>query len=162
MWLWDGGGGWVYRWVWVRTFCGRETRGVEIVFYEVDSYLKLFDCLISYSAVLQRPLNALQLPYQHPKPTTMSPFESLSIAEIAIYPPILLALIFVCLRHGISKQSGFIYLATFCIIRIVGAGFGIAAAIHPANVTDQIWSGILGSIGIFSILGATGGLLKRM
>ena len=92
----------------------------------------------------------------------MTPFESLSIAEIAIYPPILLALIFVLIRHGISKQSGFIYLATFCIIRIVGAGFGIAAAIHPTNTTDQIWSGIIGSIGIFSILGATGGLLKRM
>ena len=92
----------------------------------------------------------------------MRPSESLAIAEIAIYPPILLGLIFVLIRHGISKQSGFIYLATFCIIRIVGAGFGIAAGIQPTNITDQIWSGILGSIGIFSLLGATGGLLKRM
>lgn len=92
----------------------------------------------------------------------MTPSESLSIAQMAIYPPILLALIFVLIRHGISKQSGFVYLVTFCLFRIIGAGFGIAGGIHPTSITDQIWSSILGSIGIFSLLGATGGLLKRM
>ena len=92
----------------------------------------------------------------------MTPSESLNIAEIIIYPPILLALIFVLVRHGGSRQSGFIYLATFCIIRTVGAGFGIAGALNPRNVTDLIWSAILGSIGIFAMLGASLGLLKRM
>ena len=92
----------------------------------------------------------------------MTPYESLSIADIAIYSPSLLILIFVLVRHGISKQSGFIYLATFCIIRIVGAGFGIAAGKNPRDITDFIWSAILGSIGMFSIRGANLGLLKRL
>lgn len=92
----------------------------------------------------------------------ISPSESLSIAELAIYPVILLANIFVLVRHGLNRQSGWIFLAIFCLIRIIGAGFGVAAGKKPDDVNDIEWSAILGSIGISPLLLATMGLLKRM
>ncbi|KAK4695868.1 hypothetical protein P7C71_g1957, partial [Lecanoromycetidae sp. Uapishka_2] len=92
----------------------------------------------------------------------MLPSESLAIAELVIYPPILLANIFVLLRHGFNRQLGWIFLTIFCIIRIIGAGFGVAAGIKPNDIHDIEWSAILGSVGISPLLLATMGLLKRI
>lgn len=92
----------------------------------------------------------------------ISPSESLAIAELVIYPPILLANIFLLFRHGIRRQAGWIFLTIFCIIRLIGAGFGIAAAKNPDDVNDIEWSAILGSIGISPLLLAMMGLLMRM
>lgn len=91
-----------------------------------------------------------------------SPSESLDIAELAIYLPLLFLTLFVVFRHGIHRQSGWIYLAIFCLIRIIGAALGIAAAKNPSNVSDLEWSAILGSVGISPLLLASLGLLKRM
>lgn len=91
----------------------------------------------------------------------MTPSESLSIAELAIYPPILIANIFVLIRHGLNRQSGWIFLAIFCIIRIIGASFGVAYAIN-GSINDLIWSAILGSVGISAFLMSTAGLLQRV
>ena len=91
-----------------------------------------------------------------------SPSESLNIAELAIYLPFLFLTLFVVFRHGIHRQSGWIYLAIFCLIRIIGAALGIAAEKNPSNVSDLEWSAILGSVGISPLLLASLGLLKRM
>ena len=91
-----------------------------------------------------------------------SPSESLDIAELAIFSPLLLLTLFVIYRHGIHRQSGWIYLSIFCLIRIIGGALGIAAARNPSNVSDLKWSAILGSIGISPLLLASLGLLKRM
>ena len=91
-----------------------------------------------------------------------SPSESLDIAEVVIYLPLLFFTFFVILRHGIHRQSGWIYLAIFCLIRIIGAALGIAAEKKPSNVSDLEWSAILSSIGISPLLLASLGLLKRM
>jgi len=92
----------------------------------------------------------------------VSPSESLAIAELVVYPPILLANILVLVRHGVHRQSGWIFLTIFCILRTIGAGFGIAAAKKPFDINYIVWSAILGSIGIRPLLLATMGLLKRM
>ena len=91
----------------------------------------------------------------------MLPSESLSIAELVIYPPILIANIFVLIRHGFSRQSGWIFLASFCIIRITGASFGVAYA-NTHNINDLEWSAILGSVGISALLLSTAGILQRV
>lgn len=91
-----------------------------------------------------------------------SPSESLDIAELAIYIPLLFLTLSVIVRHGVHQQSGWIYLSSFCLIRIIGAGLGIAAAKNPSNVSDLEWSAILGSVGISPLLLASLGLLKRM
>jgi len=91
-----------------------------------------------------------------------SPSESLNIAELAIYLPFLFLTLFVVFRHGIHRQSGWIYLAIFCLIRIIGAALGIAAQKNPSNVSDLEWSAILGSVGISPLLLTSLGLLKRI
>ncbi|KAF6233117.1 hypothetical protein HO173_008661 [Letharia columbiana] len=91
-----------------------------------------------------------------------SPSESLDIAELAIYLPLLSLTLFVVFRHGIHRQSGWIYLAIFCLIRIIGAALGIAAEKKPSKVSDLEWSAILGSVGISPLLLASLGLLKRI
>ncbi len=45
---------------------------------------------------------------------------------------------------------------------MIGAGFGIAAALHPDHISDYEWSAVMGSVGISPLLLATMGLLKRM
>ena len=91
-----------------------------------------------------------------------SPAESLDIAELAIFSPLLFLTLIVIYRHGIHRQSGWIYLSIFCLIRIIGGALGIAAERNPSNVSDLEWSAILGSIGISPLLLASLGLLKRM
>lgn len=91
----------------------------------------------------------------------MRPYEDLSIAELVVYPLALIANIFVLLRHGISRQSGWIFLTTFCIIRIVGASFGVAYG-KTGSISDFEWSAILGSVGIGALLASTAGLLQRV
>lgn len=92
----------------------------------------------------------------------ISPTESLNVAELAIYLPLLFLTVSVIYRHGIHRQSGWIYLAIFCLIRIIGAALGIAGEKKPNNVSDLEWSAILGSVGISPLLLASIGLLKRM
>ena len=92
----------------------------------------------------------------------LSPSESLNIAILAIFSPLLLLTLFVIFRHGIHRQSGWIYLSIFCLIRIVGGALGIAAETNPRNTSDLEWSAILGSIGLSPLLLASLGLLKRM
>ena len=94
--------------------------------------------------------------------TMSSPSESLDIAELAIYLPLLFVTLFVVFRHGIHRQSGWIYLVIFCLIRIIGAALGISAERNPSNVSDLEWSAILGSVGISPLLLASLGLLKQM
>ena len=94
----------------------------------------------------------------------LSPSESLNIAELAIYLPLLFLTLFIVYRHGVHRQTGWIYLSIFGLIRIIGAALGIAAAKNnpPGNDSDLEWSAILGSVGISPLLLASLGLLKRM
>ena len=92
----------------------------------------------------------------------LSSSESLDIAILAVYSPLLLLTLIVIYRHGIHRQSGWIYLSIFCLIRIVGGALGIVGETNPRNVSDIEWSVILGSIGLSPLLLASLGLLKRM
>lgn len=88
--------------------------------------------------------------------------EGIAIAELAVYVPVLILTIIVVIRHGFQKQLGWIYLAIFCLIRSVGAGFKIQAVHHPTNKTDVEWATILQSVGLSPLLMASMGLLKRV
>ncbi|KIN02310.1 hypothetical protein OIDMADRAFT_41432 [Oidiodendron maius Zn] len=88
--------------------------------------------------------------------------ESIAIAELCVYIPIFILTVIVMIRHGFQRQLGWIYLAIFCIIRLVGAGFKIESVHHPTNKTDTEWSAILQSVGLSPLLMASMGLLKRL
>lgn len=88
--------------------------------------------------------------------------EGIAIAEICVYIPILILTIMIVIRHGFSRQLGWIYLAIFSVVRIAGAIFEIKKSNDPTNKTDIEWAGILQSVGLSPLLMATLGLLKRV
>ncbi|KAN0108044.1 hypothetical protein V8E51_007786 [Hyaloscypha variabilis] len=88
--------------------------------------------------------------------------EGIAIAEICVYIPVFFLTVAIVFRHGFKRQSGWIYLAIFCLIRIIGAIFKIRSAIHPFNITDLEWASILSSVGLSPLLLASLGLLKRI
>lgn len=87
--------------------------------------------------------------------------EAIAIGQLVVYPLVLIALILVLARHGLSRQAGFFLLASFCIIRITGCGFEIAAVKKPSqsNITTAT---ILQSLGLSPLLMSSSALLKRM
>ncbi|KIM99810.1 hypothetical protein OIDMADRAFT_126317 [Oidiodendron maius Zn] len=88
--------------------------------------------------------------------------EAIAIAELSVYSPILLLTFIIVFRYGFKRQSGWIYLAIFCIVRIAGAALKILSAEHPQSIDDAEWAAILQSVGISPLLLATFGLLKRI
>lgn len=88
--------------------------------------------------------------------------EAIAIAELCVYTPIFLLTSVVLFRHGFKRQSGWIYLAVFCAVRIAGAIFKIESTKNPRNKTDLEWSAILQSVGLSPLLLASLGLLKRV
>lgn len=92
----------------------------------------------------------------------LSDRESLAIAELLLYIPLLLITILVLLRHGHTKSLGWVYLSVFVATRISGAAVAIASAKNPTKDELDLWTGILDSAGIGPLLLAGLGLLKRM
>ena len=88
--------------------------------------------------------------------------ESIAIAEIVVYIPILFLTLFVIFRHGFHRQLGWIYLGIFGAIRLASAAFKIEETQNPTNITDIEWASILTSIGLSPLLLASLGLLKRV
>ena len=88
--------------------------------------------------------------------------EAIAIAEICVYTPIFLLTVIIVFRHGFKRQSGWIYLAIFCLVRIAGAAFKIESAENPHDKDDAEWAAILQSVGLSPLLLASLGLLKRV
>jgi hypothetical protein len=88
--------------------------------------------------------------------------EAIAIAEICVYAPIFLLTIIIVFHQGFKRQSGWIYLAIFCLIRIVGAAFKIESVEHPDNNDDVKMAAIFQSVGLSPLLLASLGLLKRV
>lgn len=87
--------------------------------------------------------------------------ESIAIGELVVYPLVLIDVIFVLIRHGLKREAGFFFLASFTLVRIIGAGFQIAAVKNPtqSNITGAT---ILQSMGLSPLLMSSSALLKRM
>jgi hypothetical protein len=78
--------------------------------------------------------------------------EAIAIAEICVYVPIFLLTLIIFFRHGFKRQSSWIYLAIFCLVRLAGAAFKIKSASNPTSRTDITWAGILQSVGLSPLL----------
>lgn len=88
--------------------------------------------------------------------------ESLAIAELVIYSPLLLITIFILIRQGHEKRLGWIYLFSFVGTRISGAAVSIASGKNPTNHELELWIGILDNAGFGPLIMVGLGLLKRM
>lgn len=85
----------------------------------------------------------------------------MSISELVIYSPLLVAASIICQRHGFKRSSGWIYILLLCIIRIAGSACNLVTYNTPSTSLYQAVF-ILDSIGISPLLFATLGLLTRM
>lgn len=88
---------------------------------------------------------------------------AIAVAEIIIYAVLLPIALFVTIRHGIFRSVGYFYLCTFCCLRILAAGLGIASENDSrTNRTNLVWSEILGSVGLGPLLIASFSLIVRV
>lgn len=84
-----------------------------------------------------------------------------SIVELVIYIPALIAAIVVTARHGFHRASGWIYTIVLCTVRIAGA---ICQLLTHTDHSDGLLTAtlIIDSIGISPLLLATLGILSRL
>ncbi|KAI0431170.1 hypothetical protein F5Y09DRAFT_305778 [Xylaria sp. FL1042] len=83
-----------------------------------------------------------------------------SIVELIIYVPALIAAIIVCSRHGLHRASGWVFTVLLCIIRITGAICQLLTYNTPSEGLLQATI-ILDSIGLSPLLFATLGVISR-
>jgi hypothetical protein len=85
----------------------------------------------------------------------------LDIVELVYYGPALLLALWVIKKHGVGRQSGWIYLAILAVVRIVGTATGIAANSNPSRGLFET-SAIAYSVGLSPLLLAWLGIIKRV
>lgn len=85
----------------------------------------------------------------------------LDIVELVYYGPALLLTLWIIKKHGMGRQSGWIYLAILAVLRIVGAATGIAANSHPSQGLIET-SDIAYSVGISPLFLAWLAIIKRV
>jgi len=84
-----------------------------------------------------------------------------SIVEIVVYLPLLVAALAVCLRHGFKKAEGWIFLIILCVVRVAGAACNLVAFNNPSIGLFEAVA-ILNSVGVSPLLLATIGVLARL
>ncbi len=87
--------------------------------------------------------------------------DTVSVVEIILYIPLLLAGFVVCARHGFSRTGGWIYTMILCLVRVIGAVCSLLASTNPSSGVIQA-AVILDSVGLSPLLLATLGLLSRL
>ena len=86
--------------------------------------------------------------------------DGISILKLIVYIPYLFASIYVCVKHGFMKGSGWIFLSVFCILRIVGSSAQLAS-ISSHSTTPYTIAAVCDAIGLSPLLLASLGLLSR-
>jgi hypothetical protein len=87
--------------------------------------------------------------------------DGIAIYKLIYYSPCLFASIYVAWTHGFSKNSGWIFLTIFCIIRLIGASAQIATIGNPGDQTAITVALITSELGLSPLLLASLGLLSR-
>ncbi|KAF3003265.1 hypothetical protein E8E14_003351 [Neopestalotiopsis sp. 37M] len=92
---------------------------------------------------------------------TLSERNNVSIAEIAVYVPALFIAIFLCIRHGFGRSSGWFYLIIFSLARIIGPSMQLATISQPDNISLYIGAAVLSNVGLSPLILIELGLLSR-
>jgi len=85
-----------------------------------------------------------------------------SIALLIFYFPALCIAALLATRHGLNRNSGWLFLIIFALARIIGAAMQLATISQPHNVSLYIGSAILLNIGLSPLLLAASSLLSRV
>lgn len=92
----------------------------------------------------------------------ISSSEILNIVEIVYFGPALLASAFVCVKHGFSRESGWLLLVILSLVRVIGASTGIAAIEDSTNTNLVICSLIMAGIGSTLMVATLTGIVNRI
>lgn len=92
----------------------------------------------------------------------LSSSEILDIVEVIYFGPALLASVFVCVKHGFSREGGWLLLIILSLIRMIGASTGIAATEDPTDTGLVICSLIMASTGSTLIVATLTGIVNRV
>lgn len=84
----------------------------------------------------------------------------ISILELFIYFPAIIAAVLVCIRHGFGRSSGWVFTLILCLIRIIGACCQLATYEDQSQGLLEA-ALILDFVGLSPLLLATVGLLSR-
>ena len=87
--------------------------------------------------------------------------DAVAVFQLVYYSPCLFGAIFVTSRHGAMKNSGWIFLTIFCIVRIVGASARLATITSPNSNTAYTIALVCSVLGLSPLLMASLGLISR-
>ncbi|KAE8444871.1 hypothetical protein EG329_014119 [Mollisiaceae sp. DMI_Dod_QoI] len=93
---------------------------------------------------------------------TLTYRNGVSIGELVVYVPGLFVAIYLAVKHGFRRNSGWLYLILFCLARIIGPCMQLATISSPNNESLYTGSAILNSIGVSPLELAALGLLSRL
>lgn len=93
---------------------------------------------------------------------TLSYRNGVSIGEIICYVPALAIAIFLGIKHGFGRSSGWYFLIVLSLARILSGAMELATISSPTNVSLYTASAILTNIGFSPLVLAALGLLSRL
>lgn len=87
--------------------------------------------------------------------------DAIAILQVVVYAPVLILSLMLNLRHGFAKSSGWFFLITLSILRLIGAICWLVYTSHPSTgvATAAI---ICTSIGLSPLTLLCMGLLSRV
>ncbi|EOD45427.1 putative transmembrane protein [Neofusicoccum parvum UCRNP2] len=94
--------------------------------------------------------------------THLTARSGISIALIILYTPILLVAIFLTIRHGLGRSSGWRFLLSFALARLLAASFQLATIAHPTNLSLYIGEWVLLGIALSPLELVSLGFLSRV
>ncbi|KAF4636800.1 hypothetical protein G7Y89_g1295 [Cudoniella acicularis] len=93
---------------------------------------------------------------------TLTYRDGISIGEIVVYIPALFIAIFLAIRHGFGRNSGWYFIILFSLARILGGALELATISNPTSIGLYTGSAILTNVGFSPLELATLGLLSRL
>ncbi|TVY86190.1 hypothetical protein LAWI1_G008766 [Lachnellula willkommii] len=93
---------------------------------------------------------------------TLTYRNGVSIGEIILYIPALAIAIFLCVKHGFGRSSGWYFMIVLSLARIIGAAMELATISSPTSVSLYTGSAILTNVGFSPLVLAALGLMSRL
>lgn len=87
--------------------------------------------------------------------------DGISIAEICVYSIALIIAVFLCIRHGFGRNSGWLFLIIFSLARLIGSSLQLATISDPTNISLYIGAATLANVGLSPLILTQLGLLSR-
>jgi hypothetical protein len=89
-------------------------------------------------------------------------FDRVAAFEVAIWSIYLIGGIFLCVRHGFARSSGWVFLVILSLARIIGSSLRLATINDPQNTSLYIGWAVCSGIGLGMLIAVNIGLMSRL